>query len=130
MTLPTGSIVGSSGSFYFPIWKGQVRPKQFVADFYSRIGQIGTGVQLLGAVGAPSTIQAVYLTSSQFDASSFAINVALLKGTYGNIVEPDGSTWTGALIKESIPTKHSGIYPFGGLTYRFCVIVDLLIEAQ
>jgi hypothetical protein len=130
MTLPTAAVVGSSGSFSFHIWEGQIRPKQYVADFYNRLGQIGTGVQLVGSMGAQSPVRATYLAVSDYDAATFSANVSLLKGTYANVVEPSGASWTGALFRESTPTRRSGVYPFAGSTFRFCVIVDLVIEAQ
>lgn len=131
MTLPTGSVFSAAyGLFVFQIWEGQLRAKQFVADFYQRLGQIGSGVQLLGAIAPPSPVRAYYLTTSTADAQAFRATVCLLKGTFVNVAEPDGGTWTGALVRESMPTKKSGVYPFGGVTYPICVTVDFVFESQ
>lgn len=131
MSLPTAYVTSATaGVFIFHVWEGQILPKRLEGETFTRLGQIGSGVQLTGSLGVPSPIRAYYLTTTDVDASNVRALVLALRFTYVNVVEPDGASWTGALVKECTAKKGTGFYNFGGTVYPICVTCDFIFEAQ
>jgi hypothetical protein len=130
MTVSPGTIYLGGTPYVFQLWKGQIFPKQNIADFYARMGQAGTGVQILGSVAPPSPIEAHYFTTTRGAAFTFRGNVMGLIGQYVNIVEPDAASWTGALIKSAVGRITNGLYTINNTSYPVRVAFSLVIEAQ
>lgn len=126
-----GIIVAPVGGTYtFPIWEGQVLPRTPQVDKWRRLGNTVDSAQTLGSMGPDSPITAYFLTSSDATAISFRQSVMQLPGQFVSITEPDGTSWTAALVLSCVARKKSGIRNYNGVSYTIAVICSLVINAQ
>ena len=124
------SIVSTYGVFTWHIWEGQLLPLSFVADVYQRLGQIGSGVQLLGGMAPPSPITAHMLLADMTTAVTVKNSVSLLVGSFVSVNEPNGTAWTNVLVRQAVARYANGKYTFGGTTYPVRVTAQFVFETQ
>lgn len=129
MGLPTGTITAGS-IFTFAIWKGQMRPMGPVVDIWQRLGQDGEGAQQLGSTAPPAQITGIILSNSMAALQTIQENVMQLAGLFGDITEPNGASWTNALIVSVDTMITGGIRNFDGTSYEFALECRMAIKAQ
>ncbi len=130
MSISPGIISIGGTSYTLQLWKGQILPMQDIADIYARMGQQGSGVQILGKVAVPSAINAFYFTTTRTDGITMRNNIMSLQGQFPDITEPDSGTWSKALIKTAIGRVTNGFYTINGTSFPVLVSFQIVIEAQ
>lgn len=126
MGLPTGTI----DTITFHIWEGQVLPMQDIVDIYRRVGQPGEGAETLGQTAIASPIRAFIMETTIAGALTDRDAVLALQGQFLNITQPNGDSFTGALIAKVVARISAGHRNFNGTSYPLCVAAEITIKAQ
>lgn len=125
------AITNATGTqFPFTIVEGQVMPLQPVPDFFTRIGQTGTGVQIVATRGAESYLTGHSLFKDLASAKAFRDGIMAINGSRCKWDDPMGFSGN-VLVKNVVATIRAGRYSGGGVTdATFRVEATMTLEAQ
>ncbi len=105
MTLP-GSA--SLNGILFHGWRGWVGSVHNVIDIFSRIGEAGTGSQVVGTRSSPVQISAWAACSNDSDAVNKANDVEQLEGTVAELLDPWGRDLASVRVTDVKCSIHFG----------------------
>lgn len=128
--MPYATITTATGKqLSFDLWQGQISHVQPVMDYFSRIGQVGTGAQQVRTAGDPAVITAHALWLSLSDATTCKADILALQGQRVTVADPQGSFL--CLVLKAAARVRGGVFSAGGALNRpFCTECLLTIEAQ
>ena len=123
LTPPTGTPIT------FDMWEGQIMPVGPVPDFFTRIGQTGTGSQIVATRAPASRIIGNCLYASVAQAIATQKAAMQLRGIRVRCDDPSGSNYV--LVRDVSAIVRGGSYAAGtvkNMPYR--TEVSLILEVQ
>lgn len=113
----------------FDMWRGQISHVQPVMDYFTRIGQTGTGAQQVRTAGDPAQVMGMALYSSLSDATTCKADVLALQGQRVTVVDPQGS-FLCLVLKVSARVRGGAFSAGTALNKTYCTECQFLLEAQ
>lgn len=124
-------LTNASGTqFAFDMVEGQPIDARPVPDFFTRIGQTGSGAQIVGYRGEPSQITGHALFTSMASAANFQVQIMQTIGTRCRYDAPDGFAYT-VLVRDCLARVVGGKFTAGSFREApLRVECRLVLEAQ